>query len=171
MRIAIATPLYPPDTAPTARYAKDLAERLSKDHTVTVLAYTYLPESVPGVSMAKVHKRSPLPLRLLSFTRALMRAMREHDRVLLINGASTELPFVFGSLFFQTHTTLLLRDTDASTSGIRSILRRLASNRASQVVSVFPPLRPEILPLEPFPAAAVDAYEAAWQEHRTELSV
>lgn len=171
MRIVIATPLYPPDTAPAAGYAKDLAKRLSQDHTVTVLAYTYLPEQIDGVQIQKVPKRSPLPVRLAIFTRMLMRAAREHEHVLVINGASTELPLVLVSFLLGTPMTLLLCDAPREASGIRGLLQRISKQRATRVISTFPSPRPEIFPLEPFPTKVMDAYEAAWREHRRNLAL
>jgi len=169
MRIAIATPLYPPDSADTALYVKDLAARLAKDHTVTLLAYAYLPEKVPGVRIVSVDKRAPLPVRLVSFLFALMRELPGHDLTLAINGASVELPVTVASYFSSTPYVLMRRDIDARLRTSESFLLRsieaFARARAQAVVESCAGLKPEVLPLEPPDEAAWQKYEASWDTH------
>ena len=79
MRILIATPLFPPDTAPAAVYAKELAARLSGLHEVSVVAYSYIPEQVPGAQIHAVSKRQPVPIRITAFMAALFQKARHAD--------------------------------------------------------------------------------------------
>lgn len=173
MRIALATPLYPPDTPPTALYVKDLAARLARDHSVTVLAYAYIPEEVEGVRVVKAPKRAPAPVRLASFFIRLARAMRESDLVIAVNGASVEVPLLLASLYAARPYLLVMRDEDARMRAERSLFHRmlltLVEKRAKKVLRAFPPLRPELLPLAPPPTAALEAYEEAWRAHICEI--
>ncbi len=164
MRILIATPLYPPEVADAAAYAKELATRLAKDHAVVVVAYAHLPEKVTGVRVVEIDKRQPRLARLRAFRKALSREARDADAVIAINGASVELPILFalGAPF-----VFCVADKAAHARG--GILERLAFFRARTVVSEVPPHRPEILPLEPEPTEALAAWEKAWQTHLAKL--
>ena len=173
MRILIATPLYPPEVAEPAPYAKELARRLVKDHEVTVVAYAHLPEAVPSVRVVVTEKRQALPSRLKAFTRALMREAKQADVVYAMNGPSVELPALFMSL--ATRTPLVFGMTDrpaheyAKKHFFRYVLERIAFAHARAIIEQLPPPRPEILPLEPRPDAALADYEAKWAEHLRSL--
>lgn len=174
MKIAIATPLYPPDTAPAALYAKDLARRLCSEHEVSVLAYSYIPEEVAGVRTIPVSKRAPLAVRVITYIRTLRQGARTCDGILAINGASVELPLIVLSYTTRIPYVLVMRDIEASERARRSImlsmLESLAKRRAKRVITSCPPTRPEILPLDPYPKEAMEAYEAAWQQHVRDLT-
>jgi len=174
MKIAIATPLYPPDTAPAALYAKELARRLRSEHEISVLAYSYIPEEVAGVRTIPVPKRAPLPARVMTFIRTLGQEVRICDGIVAVNGASVELPLVVLSYVRKFPYMLVMRDIEASERARRSIalrmLESLAKRRAKRVITNYPPARPEILPLDPYPNEAMGAYEAAWQEHVRDLT-
>jgi hypothetical protein len=159
MRILIATPLYPPEVADAAAYAKELARRLAEHHDVTVAAYAHLPEELPGVKVIAVEKRQPRFGRLAAFRKALTRAAREADAVIAINGASVELPLLSTSIPF----VFCLADHAAHARS--GFLERITHARARGIVNDIPPRRPEILPLEPEPKDALAAWESAWQDH------
>jgi hypothetical protein len=169
MRIVLATPLYPPEIAEPAPYVKELAKRLSGRHLVTIVAYTRLPEKVPGVSIIVVDKRRPLPFRLLSYFFALLRAAQNADIIYALNGASVELPVALVSLIIRRPLIIRIGDTAAHTRAqeqwaLRRI-ERFAFSRARRVVTDAPGTRPEILPFEPFPTEKMSAYEQSWKSH------
>ena len=60
MKIVLATPLYPPDTEPTALYC-ELAKRLGqeKHHQVTIVTYG-APRTNTWVAIIAVDKNKPL---------------------------------------------------------------------------------------------------------------
>ncbi|MBU6323782.1 MAG: hypothetical protein KGI41_02790 [Patescibacteria group bacterium] len=161
MRIVIATPLYPPEIADAAAYAKELARRLAKDHAVTVVAYAHLPEELPGVRVVTVEKRQPRFARLRAFRSALARESKDADAVIAINGASVELPLILAH--FPAPALFVL--ADASAHARAGLLERFARGRARAVVGSVPAQKPEILPLEPEPTAALAAWNATWHAH------
>lgn len=163
MRVLIVTPLYPPEVADAALYTKELARRLSKSHKVTVVAYARLPEEVCGISIVTIDKRQPRLARLRAFREALVRAVKNADIVLAINGASVELPLLFTPL--PKSVRLVFCIADAVAHARASLIERLAFARADTVVRELPPRRPEILPLEPEPTEALAAHEASWATH------
>lgn len=169
MRLVIATPLYPPDIAPSAAYAKELARRLAKEHEVTVVAYARHPEAVPGVHAHAVDKHRPLLLRIPAFFFALRRAARSADAVIIENGASVELPAGLLarmlSVPFLYHISDTAAHTDSKTRFIRSRITRFMERASRAIVHDLPPPRPELLPFTPPPTAAIEAYEAAWKDH------
>lgn len=174
MRIAIATPLYPPDTAPAALYAKELAERLSRTQSVCVVAYGYLPEPIEGVRIVSVTKRLPLPIRLAAYTISLFKEVRRADVVYVINGASVELPLMIVSLVARTPSLFIAADTSAfvrsERSKVLSFLQTRAVQKSRAHITSLPLPRPEILPLEALPTGALAAYEESWSEHLSLLT-
>src|SRR3989344_1419984 len=92
MRILIATPLFPPDIEPSARYIKELAARLKARHQVTILAFTRLPEAIPGVTILSVDKKKPRLVRIFTFFIKALVALQTNDIVYVQNGPSVELP-------------------------------------------------------------------------------
>lgn len=165
MRILIATPLYPPEVADAAAYAKELARRLSKNHEVAVVAYAHLPEMLPKVRVVTIEKRRPRLMRLRAFRAALAREAARADAVVALNGASVELPLIFG-----IKVPIIFCIADRAAHAHAGMLERLARARARAVVHDAPPQKSEILPLEPRPTAALAAWEAAWQAHTARLN-
>jgi hypothetical protein len=168
MKISIATPLFPPDIENPAPYIKELASRLAQNHEVYVLLYGHLPEAVAGVQMSCVDKRQHLLMRLISFTRALLSITRHGDVLIVENGPSVELPLLIVTLVSRIPYILLVGDPRAEQRAQRRMYRWLAQTvqkRASTVLKDFPPVRPELLPLEPHPTQALATYERAWHEH------
>lgn len=169
MRLVIATPLYPPDTAPQAVYVKELAKRLSMQHSVTVVAYGSYPEEIPGVHLIAVSKRQPKLLRLIAFTWALYRATRNVDILYAENGPSVELPVSLLTLVPHPKLVVHMGDPDAATRAENSVphgqLLRGMTKRAVHVEESTPLVRPEILPLKPRPVRELAAYENSWKQH------
>ena len=187
MHILIATPLYPPDIAGHAPYIKELARRLSPEHTVTVVLYGSFPEVVVGVHLIGISKQQPALLRLFNFTKTLYTCARKADIILVQNGPSVELGMVFTKMFLWKKPFLLnVYDSGAFTytNMLSSILLRIASKYASRVwtypntdqfipASVSMPgilPKPEILPFEPYPTDMLLQYEKAWEVHLIELN-
>lgn len=196
MRILLATPLYPPDIAEPAPYVKEAAERLSKDHTVSILAYNHIPEEVTGVRTIAVEKNRPVFIRLYNYIRALYLESKKVDIVYIQNGPSVELPLIIISLLTHTPFVFRLGDETALCHAVESwghrILLSLAVRRARITIthekssdyilhlsSIFtanvidiprPHNRPEILPFEPYPHAAFSAYTTSWDDHIESLS-
>lgn len=163
MRVLIVTPLYPPEVADAALYAKELARRFSKSHKVTVVTYAHLPEEACGVSVVTIDKRQPRLVRLRAFREALVLALKNADIVLAINGASVELPLLLTPI--PKSVPLVFCTADAVAHARAGLIERLAFARADTVVRELPQRRPEILPLEPEPTEALAAYEASWATH------
>jgi hypothetical protein len=172
MRYLIATPLFPPDTAPAAAYSKELARRTcASGAEVTVLLYGHLPESVPRATLTPIDKRRSAPLRLIAFTWKLIANLRAADHCLAINGPSTELPLLFASYLTRTPLTLIVCDTPATARWYRFLHQRLRA-RAARVITAdaHDYLRPEIMPLEARPVAALAHYDTLWQHHCQDLT-
>ena len=173
MRIVLVTPLYPPDTAPPALYIKELARRLSSAHDVTVLAYTSIPEAIPGVRIHAIQKRNPMVVRLLMFTWSFFKVTHTADVVCALNGASVELPLRIVLPYRHTPFVFIPIDTIGYTRVEKSpFLRRIHSwllERARHTEHVIPGERPEILPFEPRPIDALTAYEKEWSAHIEKL--
>lgn len=173
MRILIATPLYPPDIAPSAPYVKELALRLSNHHNVTVLAYGHIPETIPNVHIVTVSKRAPLPVRILRFAKELFQNARNTDVLIIENGPSVEFPFLLAGLFIRRKKMFSMSDIVAESrargSFLYGILHRLAQDLAHVIMDVtaFPLPRPEIHPFKPYPQEEFDAYETSWKKHIT----
>lgn len=173
MRIAIATPLYPPEIAAPAPYIKELAKRLAGRHEVTIVAYGRLPEQVPGVHIMTVDKRQPLLSRLIAYTRALRQVARRADIIYAVNGASVELPVVLATLSSPRSFVLGIADPVAREHAKQSwalhAIDRIAAQHSRAVIEHMPLPRPEINPLTGVPKEAFDAYEDSWQAHLEEL--
>lgn len=173
MRIVIATPLYPPEIAEPAPYIKELAKRLARSHDVAIVAYTRLPEKVPGVKIIAIDKRRPLLLRLFAYFRALRHAAKRADVIYAENGAAIELPAGLVSLFGKQSLVMHIGDSAAHERAqtnfkLRSI-ERFAHSRAREIIADSPLPKPEILPLEPSPVDKLAAYERSWSAHLDKL--
>lgn len=174
MKIVLATPLYPPDIAEPAPYIKELARRLAeRGHAITVLTYGRLPERISGVRIIAVDNHRPLIIRLMSFTRALWRALRDADIVYAQNGASVELPLVLVSFLVRKPCIIRIGDEramgHATRNALLGMIHRLARSRARAIITDTPMPRPEVLPFVPAPIQAQQTYEASWGEHTKKL--
>lgn len=173
MKILIVTALFPPDIAPPAPYAKELAKRLLEKHEVTLLTYARLPEEVPGVRIIAVNKRLPLPTRLALFTVKFFLAARKADVIYIENGASVELSAGIVSMLTRKpvliHMGDIAADTRAAKKPFLARIQKFVKSRARDVVTDVPLERPEILPFSPPPMQAQEAYRASWDTHIKKL--
>ena len=192
MRILLATPLYPPDIAPSALYVKELAARLAARHSVSVIAYGHLPEEIKGVTIIPINKSSSRLRRLWRFGHTLGREAKKADVVIIENGPATELPASILSLLTGLQFIFHVTDTKAFLNNKkysrRRIIRRLAAWRAKRIIVSLesmlptlpkravanfiphPPERPEILPFADYPEAELADYEKAWARHLKDLT-
>ena len=168
MKIVLATPLYPPDIAEPAPYVKELAKRLAPMHEITVATYGRLPEQVAGATVLTADKRALLPVRLARYTALLWRVARGADIVYIQNGPSVELPVAVLMVLMRRPLFMRLGDVAAHQYAqahfVRRALERFVMRRV-QVVAEAPPLKPEILPFENRPTAALAAWEESWDRH------
>ncbi len=175
MRIAVVSPLYPPDIAPAAKYAKELAARLSKHHAVTLLVYGSIPEKIPGVEIQVVQKRLPVLFRLMRFSYALGTLSLRTDQLFVVNGASTEVPAILVYALTGKKYTACLADMPAQNmrneSAFLKKMHALYISASERIVRDIPPNRPEILPFSKGPDALFEEYEYAWERHLKELGV
>jgi hypothetical protein len=165
MRILIVTALFPPDVAAPAPYVKELTSRLSAHHSVTVLTYGFITESV-AVTVAK---DQPAYRRLSQLYRALWSLAHDADVVLVNNAPSTELPAWAATWYVNSRWLLITSDPKIVYRGWRGWLHRLACTRLQKTALVPPPPRPEHHPFDPPSEAAWQRYEASWQQHVSEL--
>lgn len=174
MKIVIATPLFPPDIEEPAPYVKTLAAKLTPTHSVTVVAYGHLHERVEGVRFVTIDKRAGRGLRVLQYVRGLWAATRAADILYVENGPSVELPALLVSVILRTPLIFHLGDARAHERAqkelFRGLVERMVSARARVTRAESPLPRPEILPFEPYPAAALAAYTASWDKHLEQLT-
>jgi hypothetical protein len=168
VKIAIATPLYPPDVAEPAPYVKELAARLSSLHSVTILTYGSYPEAVPGVHVRIVSKQLPKLVRLVFFVFSLWKVGRSHDAVIIENGLSVELPAYLVRRTLPSRSLIHLGDPRAiALHTNRSFAEYLVARLREMlpVVKDRPLEKVEVLPLEPFPTKLLSEVDQSWQAH------
>lgn len=170
MKIVLATPLYPPDVAEPAPYIKELAKRLAEEgHSITIVAYTRLPEKITGVRIISISKHALLPLRLAAFMKNMISAGRAADVIYAENGPSVELPMIVATFLIRTLFILHIGDTLAYERAEKNIflryIKRAAIKRAHATVTDTPLKRPEILPFHSISATEKNTYEESWKAH------
>lgn len=168
MSIVILTPLFPPDPSVSARYVKLLASKL-QPNKLSVIAYGQLPESVSGVPIIPISKRSN---KLTLIVRCLAKLLELRPTILLVqNGPSSELPALLYSYLRTVKIIYIISDIDA-TKQTRSWLPRLVTRRIasrSAKVITLPEDSSQFLPAEwlPFAEQPIDSslHDAWWQTH------
>ncbi len=176
MRILIVTPLFPPDTAPAALYAKELASHLTQ-HQVHILLYGHLPESVPNCSVTTVSKKASAFVRLLHMTRAVFQEAKKADVLLVQNGASVELPVFLFTLLRKKPIVFMESDIPAlertQTSKLNSFVHKQISANATvfshRTENPWPTTKPIIHPLLPYPETEMQSYAQSWRAHLEKL--
>lgn len=181
MRILVVTPLFPPDTAPAAHYAKELVTRLSREHDVTALLYGHLPEAVPNTHFLTIDKRRSAPRRLWQFLRAFLKLRKQVDVVMVCNGPSVEIPLAVACsltncpplLFIESDQPALLRTKESRLSQFaHDKLSTFAKARVSLTddnATAGDFVIPEIHPLKDRPEAALGKWNELWETHTARL--
>jgi len=172
MKILILSPLFPPDTAPSAIYVKELATRLSS-HEVSILLYGHLPEKIPGVRLFCIDKRKSILGRAVSFIKKLNGSVRENEIVIIQNGPSVEFPSLFSLWFTKTPVILMESDISAlertNSQWLQKTIYSMLKKRANLVLSKeninIPPPKPLIHSLKENSDSEINSYERIWTEH------
>lgn len=100
MRILLLTPIYPPSVGGPATYAREISERLTPKHEMAVLAYASKDAVSYGkATLKKIDTRQPLPVRLIRFTVAAIRAARKADVIYAQNAVAAGVPAVIAGWF------------------------------------------------------------------------
>ncbi len=170
MKILIATPLYPPDIAPSAQYVKELTKRLiEKGYSITIVAYARIPEKIQGAQILAVKKNRLLLLRIPAYFFTLWKAARATDIIYAQNGASVELPIALVSLIARTPIIIGISDKNAYKHATGNIILKSINNfivnRARKTIADMPMERPEILPFGAQPADTQEIYRLSWENH------
>lgn len=172
MKILIVTPLFPPDTATSAQYTKELTVRLSAEHEVTTLLYGHLPEQAGTATLVSVDKNCTPPVRTWRLMQQLPELARAHDLILIQNGPSVELACILALRFAKARVVLMESDQPALTRTLRNpflnAIHDLLAREADCVFGIkeiWPIDKPIIHPLQPKPTAELAAWETSWQEH------
>ncbi len=112
MRILISTPLFPPETAYPAAFAKNLSLLLSEKNIVTVLAFVEAPEKVDNVNIISVSKKQNLAKRLTIFTYRLFQEVKNHDLVIVKQAGISSLLTVIVSKLFGKYIILKMKEDE-----------------------------------------------------------
>src|SRR6266481_7181776 len=99
MKIVLATPIYPPEVGGPATYTKELAKHLGDTNELIVVAYTDSKEVFPNTTLVAVSKRSRLPVRLIKYFFAVLKASKNADVVYVQNAMASGLPVALASIF------------------------------------------------------------------------
>jgi len=171
MKLVIISPLYPPDTAPSALYVKELATRIIKERLadVSIVTYGNIPEKIEGVKIFCTSKRKSLFVRLFLYTRLLFAITKDADFLFVENGPSVELPMSIVGSLRKLPIVFHIGDTAAhkraKESVILNFLETALVKRSILVVHHMPLSRPEVLPYQELPPSVGENYEKSWTEH------
>jgi hypothetical protein len=173
MNIVLTTALYPPDIAAPASYVKELARKLSHDHTVTIVTYGAIPEDVPNVTIRTVDKRSPVIVRLLKFFFTTLSAAKTADILYTQNGASVELPVTLVALITRKPLVYCFGDAPAHERAkkhfVLNNIEKFLIWKGSHKVTEAPRDKPEVHPLLPKPKHELTIWKDSWDKHVTTL--
>lgn len=102
MRILLLSPIYPPDIGGPATYAQELSERLTPEHTLTVIAYTTnTAVSYGSARLIQISKSAPLVMRLFAFFRAAYQEGKNADVIYAQNPVAAGLPAVLAGMLIR----------------------------------------------------------------------
>lgn len=107
MKIIIATPLYPPEIGGPATYTKEIAEKLKKNHDITIVAFADNPTPIDGVRIFSISKKKFLPIRLFLYYRLIKNLSKEADIIHAQNPVASGLPAVLAG--HKTNTPVVIR--------------------------------------------------------------
>jgi hypothetical protein len=177
MNITLVTPLFPPDTAASGKYIKELASKLSPND-VSLLLLGKLPESVPQVRQICVQKQHGVVVKTFKLFFNLRREAKDSDAILLLNGSSVELPVYLFSLISKKPIFFLENDSIAcqwtKDSKLKSFINKKLKKNCKHVFSfaetTWPHPKPIIHPLKSYPEEKIKAYDESWHEHLEKLN-
>jgi len=142
MRILLATPLYPPEIAEPAPYAKELATRLSASHDVTVVTYANAVEPAKGVVCVMVGKQKRLPIRLACFVGALWKSATEKDVLIAESAVASSLPAFVVSALRKIPFVVHVREDEVFE---RAVHARIAASSRRALLRMHLPSRLQII--------------------------
>lgn len=176
MRIAILTPLFPPDVGEPAPYAKLLAKKLSEaEHDVSVLLYGHLPENVDGVKFVCTDKRKWTFVRLYLYTMRLLMKQSKYDLLIINNGLSTEFPATYVTPFKKSSTILVVSDPIAKAKSQTGMYKNIHENLKKKAIATLDVTnapdrhKPEIHPFKPVSEITQDNHDKWWNRHLEEI--
>lgn len=171
MRIAILTPLFPPDIGDPAPYTKFLASKLN-EYEVSVYLYGHLPENIPGVKFVCTDKRLWLPLRIFLFFFKIFLVQHKYQKIIINNGPSTELPALLISFFSKNKMILIQSDPLVEPKGLYKAVHNILKNRVRSVDITHAAERylPEILPFKEISEIEINNHKQWWKKHILELT-
>jgi hypothetical protein len=174
MTVAMLTPLFPPDTSNSARYAKLLAAQLH-NLPVTVVAYGKLPESVSGIHIISISKSGSKLSTIYNCFQALRSI--QPTSLLVHNGPSSDLPALLYSIFHPA-TNIIYIESDLQAielhkNPLMRFIQRHIKNRA-QATLTLPPDSLLYLPAEKLPFVQPDLEQESnlkkwWTDHSKEI--
>lgn len=173
MKTVILTPLFPPDTSKAAVYTKELANRLLQEN-ISVIAYGNLPESVPGIEIHSISKRSG---KLLLVFRCIKMLFSQNPDILLVqNGPSSELPALVYSYLVRVKIVYIISDLEAAQklqSTVQTKITHALQQRSDKTIEL-PSESNKYLPTEVVPFHTIDPEisiirERWWQQHISQL--
>jgi hypothetical protein len=177
MKILILSPLFPPDTAFSAVYTKELTRRLGAENEVTTILFGRLPESVSGVTLQSIDKLSTPLVRTWRLLRILPKLIKTHDVLLIQNGPSVELACALVLQFTKRKTILMESDRLALVRTKKNtLLNTLHRQLMKQVDAVYteqepwPIEKPLIHPLKILSDIELTSWEKSWHTHLAALS-
>ena len=101
MKIALATPIYPPEIGGPVAYVEELCKRISERHEITVVAYTDVKTPIKNTRLISVSKRQPLPIRLTKFFLKIYQVSKKVDVIYVQNPMAAGLPVYLATLITQ----------------------------------------------------------------------
>ena len=169
MKILIATPLFPPETASQAVYTKEVVRRLANEHEISILTHGEFPEEVPKASIYTISKKQPRIFRFFSCLRQLIHKAKTKDILYIQNGVSIEIPLFFLLPFIQNPIVFHISDIDAYKRTQKNFFLRYIEQKIQKkshyVLKTLPEKKPEIIPFERSPQQALIHYEEDWNKH------
>jgi len=129
MKIIIATPLYPPETAEPASYIKELAKHLSNKHEITIVAYANTSEKIKNTKLITINKRRPLFIRLIKYFIEIFKASRNADIIYIQNSLAVGFPAIIAC--FLRKMPIVIRFTEDE-AWKRAVYMRLTKKKLNE---------------------------------------
>lgn len=173
MSILLITPLFPPDVSKQALYAKTLLRHIAPNYPnqqITCLHYGQYPESVDGVKFISIKKDTSSVHRILNLTKYLF-ALRHHDKIIILNGPSVELPVLFIMPFLTTTRIYIKSDHDATQTSnlLYKWLQRFMSFGSHTITPQTDDLLPPIIHPLQHKTDNTKLFFNHWQSHLKEI--